>query len=81
MMKTTMKNDLIKILDEMPSFDRLYNTCKEFIENGNSTAKELADSIYELSKNIVDQDYYFDVLCEVMSALTDRCNPEFSLAS
>lgn len=79
----TIKEHISNLIISKATFEEYYNLFKSYLEKEIIDCKTLETILYETAKEKIDDHlnntYYYDVVCEVLSSLTGRCETEHSL--
>lgn len=79
----TIKENISNLIISKATFEEYYNLFKSYLEKKIVDCKTLEMMLYEIAKKEIDDyannNYYYDVVCEVLSSLTGRCETEHSL--
>lgn len=83
MMNSKVNRELSVLLKTQSPYSSWYSLCENYVKVSHMESTELLDSIYTLSdeSGVKDSDYYYDVVCEIMSVLAGRCDNNISLCS
>lgn len=83
MNNTQVNKELYSLLQAQSPYSSWYSLCEKYVKVSHVESTELLDSIYTLSNesNVKGSDYYYDVVCEIMSVLAGRCDNSISLCS
>lgn len=82
-MNSHVNRQLSEMIVQRSPYASWYDVCQKYVRDTNVQSDDLLNTIYTLSSNnnIKESDYYYDVVCEIMSVLAGRCDTDISLSS